>query len=239
MPLQPKKFTAWSYSRWKLYDECPLKAKLKNLDKLPEPYAPAMERGKLVHEGLEHYIKGITARLPKEYPLDAFGALYKDLRKKRKKNPQSVTVEGEWAFRADWSECGWYDSDCWLRVKIDCAAVEIVGDTVTAVVLDWKTGNFWAPGVDEYKMQLDLYGLAMLLKFKAYKNVTVTPALVYVDHGIRHEVGSYTMADLPRLQKEWAGRAKPMLADKRFAAKPSSRCKRCTYSADKNGPCKF
>lgn len=236
---QTKTFTAWSYSRWKLYDECPFKAKLKNLDKIPEPASTALENGKAVHEGLEHYIKGITAKLPKEYPLDVFGALYKDLRKKRSKNPQSVVIEGEWAFRADWTECGWFDSDCWLRVKVDCAAIARTADTVDAVVLDWKTGKFWAKGVEEYKTQLDLYALAVLLKFRDVKNVTVTPALVYVDHGIRHEVGTYTMADLPRLQKEWALRAKPMLADKKFAPKPGSRCKWCSYSADKNGPCKF
>ncbi len=51
MPIKAMpRFTAWSYSRLSDYEACPLKAKIKHLDKVSEPSSPALKRGSDIHE---------------------------------------------------------------------------------------------------------------------------------------------------------------------------------------------
>lgn len=239
MAQQPKKITAGSFSRWDVYAQCPLRAKYKFIDKIPEPPSDAMERGAKFHSTIEYYLKGATSRLPAEYNAKALDNIYKTIRDKRKKQPTAVHIEGEWAYRSDWTPTGWFDSDCWLRIKVDCAVVDREGDTVTARIYDWKTGKFWQRDQGKYQLQLELYALGALLNHQDASSVTVTPELVYVDVGMRHSVGAFTKADLPRLKKEWGQRFKPMFADAKFAPKPNEKCRWCQFSVAKNGPCKF
>lgn len=234
------KITAWSFSRWSVYDLCPLKAKYKFIDKLPEPGSPAMDRGTAIHTGIDGYLKGETVRVSKDWNPKIFGDLLKGLRAKRKKDPESVTVEDTWAFRADWSETRWDDwNGCWLRVKVDCSTTDGNSDNIMVDIVDWKTGRFRPQQEAEYKLQLDLYALGALMRHQDAKEVSVSPSLVYIDEGVRHAVGTYTKTDMPRLRKEWEKRAKPMLNDTKFAPKPNRMCVYCHYRASNNGPCKY
>ena len=232
---QPTTITSWSFSRWNTWEECGYKAKLKFLEKLPEPGSPAMDRGNLCHKALENYIKGYAAKLVLEKPCQpkAFGKLFKQLRDQRKASPSSVFVEDTFAFRSDWSETTW-DSwdDCWLRVKIDCGAV----NNNDIALYDWKTGRFREQNSGKYATQLGLYALGTLIKFPG---ATVTPSLVYLDEGIQYSPRTYNASDLPKLRKEWEARVAPMLKDKRFDPKPNSLCRFCTFRKDNGGPCKY
>ena len=42
--------TAWSYSRYADYTQCPLKFKLKHIQRLPTKGSPAMDRGSAIHK---------------------------------------------------------------------------------------------------------------------------------------------------------------------------------------------
>lgn len=252
---QANRITSWSYSRWNLWDQCGYKAKLKFLEKRPEPSSTPMERGNAVHQAVEYYLKGITLRLPAtiEYleegkkvkkPIDfnakALNNIYKVARDMRKKDPKSVFIEDTWAFRDDWSETRWDDwAGCWLRVKIDCALITEKDGHVIVKIHDWKTGRFRKNDELGYATQLDLYALSALTRYKDAKSVTVVPSLVYIDEGVEHSPRTYTLADLKPLKKEWEMRVKPMLRDTKFPPKPNRWCGFCTFRQSNGGPCKF
>lgn len=199
-----------------------------------------MDRGSAIHTGIEQYLKGAVSRMSKEHNPAVFGDMLKGIKAKRKKDPGSVFIEETWAYRADWTETRWDDwNHCWVRVKIDVAEVDGTENNVLVALTDWKTGKFRPTDETTYGLQLDLYALSALTRYQESKEVSVIPSLVYIDYGIRHSVGTYTKADLPRLKKEWGKRVAPMLKDTTFAPKPNNLCRFCHFRASNGGPCKY
>jgi CRISPR/Cas system-associated exonuclease Cas4 (RecB family) len=231
---KPPQITSWSFSRFGTYSSCPFKAKLTILEKLQEPKNAAMERGTQIHDGAEKYLKGEAKTLSKE--MAKFKVLAKRLRDKRKKDPASVIVEDMWVFKKDWTPTVWNDwNGAWVRIKVDVA--ERTGNVVN--IGDWKSGKFRPDNLQDYIEQLDLYATAALIQFGGQiPDIQVIPQLHYVDAGLSYpEIGSpqlrtYTMADLPRLKKEWVARTKAMLNDKKFAPKPNRFCGFCHFRKD-------
>ena len=237
-----KKITAWSFSRYSDYQQCPLKAKLKHLDKISEPPSPAMARGSQIHALAEDFIKSKIKALPPE--LKMFSDEFKVLRKQYKKKVHGMVVEDNWSFTKDWEETQWDDwVNCWVRIKLDCAHHE--GDDIM-IITDWKTGKFREESKDEYVEQLELYALAALLLHEHIR--IVKPRLVYLDIGVVYPPIGYelefTRDDIPKLKKKWGNRTKKMMSDTIFAPKPNDKCKWCWYGQSgkiKGGPglCKF
>ena len=93
---KPTQITAWSFSRYSCYKQCPLKAKLQFISKIKEPPNDAMKRGAYIHDLAEGYIKGTVSRIPKE--LKEFKTLFQRLRKQYKKVINGMVVEDTWAF---------------------------------------------------------------------------------------------------------------------------------------------
>lgn len=232
-----KNVTSWSFSRYSDYKQCPLKFKLKHIDKIKEPPNDAMARGATIHTLAEDYIKGTGQTLPPE--LKKFEAEFKAFRKQFKKLAHTMVVEDNWAFTKEWDETTWDDwASCWVRIKLDCAHHE--SETVM-VITDWKTGKFRTEMNEEYTEQLELYALAALL---LHPHLTeVKPRLAYIDHGVIYPPQDqpliYTPSDIGRLKQVWAKRTKAMMNDKKFAPKPNDKCRWCFFSASQNGPCKY
>jgi len=233
------KLTSWSFSRYNLYKQCPLKCKLIHIDKLKEPPSEAMARGTRIHELAENYIKGALPAKPFPEELRLFRSEIVKLRNLFKKG--HVTVEDNWAFDPAWAKADWFKG--WVRVKLDCA--HIVKDT--AIITDWKTGKFRPEQNDSYVEQLELYALASLLWFPKGPG-KVKPRLVYLDEGTifpapgeRNSVlaKGYTQDDVPSLINQWEARVRPMLCDEQFAPKPNRFCSWCAFSKAKGGPCQF
>lgn len=223
MPIKTtQQIKSWSYSRYALHTECPAKAKYKFLDKLPEPPAPAMERGNKIHKLAEDYTKGEIKKLPPELKL------YKDqFEELRRSKPM---VEESWTFRQDWSETTWNDwNGAWCRIKVDASCL----DETELYVIDHKTGK----PRDGYEEQLSLYALGGMLKFPHIEMVHTQ--LWYLDHDIEPVAKSYSIKEFKDLKVGWEKRVKPMLSDTRFSPKPSHKCQWCPYSKAKGGPCKF
>lgn len=240
---KPQQITSWSFSRYNDYKQCPLKAKLKHIDKIKEPSNDAMARGAAIHDQAEAYIKGNLPRLPKE--LSQFKALFQRLRKQYKRVINGMAVEDTWAFTKDWGQARWDDwVHCWVRIKLDCAEHE---DPETLIVNDWKTGKFRPEQNETYVEQLELYALAALLLHEHIEKVK--PRLVYLDHGVIYpEPDSFdelifTRKDIPKLKKLWAKRTGPMLKDKTFAPRPNNLCSWCFFRASNKanggGQCKY
>lgn len=239
---QTKRITAWSYSRYADYKQCPLKAKLKHIDKIQEPPNAAMARGGELGKKIEAYIKGQLAKLPPEFkPVAAKAKL---LREKFKKKLLPVVVEDSWAMTREWARTVWNDWDnCWLRVKVDAAYHE---DEETLDLTDWKSGKFRQEMNDDYVEQLELYALSALVLMPHLKKVRV--CLEYFDQGLTYppkdKPMEFTQADVPKLKKLWEKRVKPMMADTKFAPRPNDKCCWCFYGQSgkaKGGPglCKF
>ena len=236
-----KQLTSWSFSRYGDYKQCPLKTKLKHIDKINEPSNPAMARGAEIHTLAEKYIKGELRALPKELKL--FKSEFAELRKMFKKSADSMVVEDNWAFTKDWSETQWNNwAECVVRIKLDCAHHQ---DDETLIITDWKTGKFRPEMNEEYVEQLELYALAALLLHEHIQ--LVKPRLAYLDLGITYpEAGAelvFTRDDIPKLKKLWEKRTKAMLNDKQFAPRPNDKCRWCFYrnsnKAAGGGQCKY
>lgn len=236
-----KQITSWSYSRYSDYKTCPLKAKLKHLEKISEPPNDAMARGGQIHTLAEKYIKGEIRLLPVELKL--FDKEFKKLKAQYKKKVNGMVVEDNWSFTKDWTETQWNDwVGCWVRIKLDCAHHE---DGETLVITDWKTGKFREEMNEDYVEQLELYALSALLLHDHIK--VVKPRLAYLDVGVIYPDPEkpliFTRDDIPKLKKLWEKRTKAMMNDKLFAPRPNNLCKWCHYragnKANGGGQCKF
>src|SRR6266404_530731 len=174
------KITAWSYTRWKDYQQCPAKAKYKHVLKMKEPSSQAMERGTAIHKMAEDFIKGELSTLPTE--LNKFSSSLGYL--KEQYLGGFCKVEDSWAFKEDWTATTWDDwSSAWLRIKMDCTFN--VEDGVLRVI-DWKTGKFREEECHMYLLQLELYALGAFLTMPLID--TVIPKLAFIDYGIIHPV---------------------------------------------------
>lgn len=235
IPIKP--LTSWSFSRYSDYKQCPLKFKLKHLQKIQEPPNDAMARGSDIHTKAEKYLKGQLRALPAE--LKSFKDEFKVIKALAKKKTLGAIVEDNWSFTKDWDQTTWNDwAGCWLRVKLDAAHFEELKDgTLIMVVTDWKTGKFRPDKNEEYVEQLELYALAAMLLYEHIDEVR--PRLAYVDMGVVYPEPEvpfvFTRTDIPKLKKTWEKRVAPMFKDKKFAPRPNNLCRWCHYRASNKG----
>ena len=218
MPIATvSKMTSWSFSRWSDYQQCPLKAKLKHIDKIKEPGSPAMDRGTAIHKLAEDFTLQTIKKLPEE--LKAFKDEFMHLKK------QGAIVEENWGFTRAWEPCAWDDwNNCWLRVKLDACYLD-ADDYL--VVIDHKTGKV----NEDHLVQLSLYALVGMIMFPDCKGVK--SRLWYLDQGIEvgEGAGDYERKQLPALQKEWEKNVKAMFSDTKFAPRAGGKCRWCYFSS--------
>lgn len=222
MPKKQKKITAWSYSRLSLYGQCPLKFKLQNIDKLPQPKAPAMQRGIDIHKLGEDYLNGKINRVPDEYK--QFSKELKQLRK------DGGCAEEKWAFNKDWEPLeSFFDAEVWNRMITD-AHVEV--DEQTIKVIDFKTGRVY----DSYEDQMMLFATGTFSVYESIKRVETE--LWFLDQG-KKITASFNISELAYFIKHWKKKVGPMFKDKKFSATANQYCKWCHYRKSNGGPCKL
>jgi hypothetical protein len=221
----PKQFVAWSYSRYGDYTICPLKAKLKHLDKVVEPANAAMSRGGDIHKLAEVYVRD-GGRLPPE--LLKFAAEFKRLRRLK-----GVAVELQLALDVQWAPTTWFGATTWLRAVVDCLRVS----RRQATIIDYKTGKVRP----ENATQLGLYAIVAFAHHPELERVDA--ALWYLDHG-EPISRAYVPGDIPALKAAWAKMVTPMLTDVVFKPTANRLCSWCWYGQAKKseggpGLCKF
>ena len=225
-----KQITQWSLSRLQTYEQCPAKAKFAYIDKIPYVRGPAQIRGDEIHKKAEAYLTGRLSKLPSE--LKNYEVEFKRCRAAGKDPEAQLFVEQQWGFKVDWSPTEWFGKDVWGRMIADMV---IVHDGHVKVE-DHKTGKHY----DNHNEQLEINAIVSLHRFPECE--TASGHIWYLDQP-QVEVPELTLefsrADLPKLEKKYERRVKPMLADKRFAPRPGWYCKFCNYSKGKGGPCRF
>jgi len=224
---------SWSYSRLTDFETCAYRAKLKIVDKIPEPERPlpegktehANDRGTRIHELCEGFVRGLNP-LPPE--AEKFRDEFESLATKFTKG--LVSLEGEWGFTKEWNVTDFFAKDVWLRVK--CDAVVFLSPK-HVLVIDYKTGRKFGNEI-KHGEQVQLYALALMCKMPEIETVDVE--LWYLDQNeLTHETkpGSKWLYQL----KPFTNRGLKMTMAKEFPPSPSKYA--CQYCPYKDGVCEF
>ena len=225
---------SFSYSRWSLYDKCPLAYDLKHNQKIPEPTSEALIKGRKVHDDIAKYLEG-APEMPHE--LRHFSILGENI---RNLPDQVKLVEKQMAFDRDKKPVSWFGANAYYRFIWD---VGIKTSPTHLDAIDWKTGKPYGSYEDQKQMfALPAFWLNPQLE-------TFTGHWVYLDYPdeephtvtfTREQVfgpGGVHMAD-GGLNGIWSANAAMMEADKAFRATPSrDSCRFCNYHPNKGGPC--
>jgi RecB family exonuclease len=232
--------TAWSYSRLTTWEECPLKCKLKNIDKIQEPDGPAKGRGIAIEGEVMDYIFGRAKTLP-----ESCARFPEELAALRKISNRLV-IKKKLAFTREWKLCDYFGSDAWLRIEMDLFWEELIPGQKKhwrVRVVDIKTGKIYEDKVD----QVELYNLCALLldepdDFVTHSPQTAFSELYYLDQGETRD-RAMVASDVAKAKSYWENRAVRMLADTAFQPTPSYRCKWCFFrkanKAEGGGQCPY
>lgn len=226
IPIAPIK--TWSHSRLVDFEECPLKAKLKHVDRIPDPKPrTAADRGTAIHLEAELFVKGeagFTSNLQRFKPeFDALRNLYQE---------GKVSLEGEWGFDHQWSVSEYFGKSTWGRIKADSVAYMSVEH---AAVIDFKTGKKFGNEI-KHAEQTQLYALGTFIRNP--KIQTVTAELWYLDID---DLSTMTITRTQALKKYlpyFDKRARRMTSATKFEANPNIySCKWCPYGPKGTGHC--
>lgn len=222
-----------SFSRLKIFEQCPRRAQFAFLDKIPEPRNTAIEspldRGTRVHDAAEKFIRG---EQPLALELKNFEEEFQRLKERYEENQERLLLEQMWCYDNAWQCIAENDfANTWLRVKLDaCLFLDEETQPKTAVIIDYKTGKKSGNEV-KHMEQMQLYQLATLLRFPEIELVEVE--LWYVDQN------ETTLAKFKRKHglnflKHFNDRMLAMTTTEEFVPRPSLHtCRFCPY---KTGP---
>ncbi len=216
----------WSFSRIQDFEQCKRRAKLKYLDKIPEPERPlppgktehANDRGTRIHDAGERFARGgieLVPELQKFKPeFERLKALYAT---------GNVSLEGEWAMDRSWEPVAWASSDAWLRLKLD--ALVFLSPT-EAVAIDYKTGKRYGNEV-KHNEQLQLYQLVTFLRYPKLETIHVELWYLDVDELV---TVTYTRNQGLRFRRSFENRGNAMTTCTEFPPNPNIfSCKYCPY----------
>lgn len=205
----------YSYSRWKLYDQCPAKYKFKYIDKLPEdPPGPAVARGLEIHKMAEDYVNGTCQEFN---PI--FSYFEKGL--DRLKNLYSFG-NGFTEKRIEISNRDWAYS---LQGIIDYQYIN--EDSNECTIIDYKTGNIYQDHAD----QGEFYCLLATLKDSTLESIS--SEFWYID---KNKILIFDFNPIGMLDK-WLNRFDSLHNDTEYDYKENQYCKYCSYSKKRGGPC--
>lgn len=226
---------SWSFSRLADFEICAYRAKLKVVDKVPEPERPlkpgqtehANDRGTRIHDATEMFIRDKGS-----FPIEAekFRPAIESL-KNRFAKAGDVSLEGEWGFNKEWEVCDY--KKAWLRVKLDAS---ILLSPKHLLVVDYKTGRKFGNEI-KHGEQTMLYGACAAIRNP--KVEIIDTELWYFDQ----KPGENITGDSKPVSKwlyhikAFNNRGRKMTEATEFKPNPSQYA--CQYCAYKDGICKF
>lgn len=217
-----QKFKSWSWSQLQTYRECPYRAKLRYIERSPEPppgESDPRERGKLIHKAAENYVKGHVDLAPELRPFKKqFEAL---------KTLDPITEKFRY-FDSDWVPC--QKEGYWLVVVSDATVIR----QTASLNIDYKTGRKYGNEVKHYG-QVQLYAIADRCEYPQLD--TFDTELWYIDkkdivpHG-------FTAKMLDDARARLDAEVHIMMSDTVHRPRPNKvTCKYCPYSPRGTGVC--
>jgi len=221
----------WSYSALKVYEECAYRTYIARVKKIQEPSGPAADRGTLIHQAAEDFVKGkrdtLIPELKKHYE-----QAFLDLREEFKAGRASL--EGEWGYTIDWATTGWVEDDTWARIKLDAIVME--SDT-SARVIDYKSGKRYGNEIAHGQQGL-LYAIGTFMRFPVLEHVTTE--FWYVDQDGNPTTKPYTRDTALMFMPGWHKRGVKMTTEKEFNPSPSKHtCRWCSFKDGDVPECKW
>lgn len=231
----------WSYSKLDLWAQCPLKARLQYIDKIPQPASEALIAGNAIHKAFEKYVKKESSLDQVHKVFDHFRKVFatdaeKEVKKIRGAYPRHVEncVENKWGFSisdvGELSRCRtWFEKEVWLR-----AVADVVLHTKSEVTIyDYKTGKVYP----HHETQGMLYAWAVLSAYPEMKKCKVK--FLYVETGEVAE-WKYSRAVCTAASKLFTRRVDAMNADTTYKPTPNRFCNWCGYQKycpERGGKC--
>jgi hypothetical protein len=208
-----------SYSSIKLYENCPLRYFRQRIVKdVVDQGGEASKYGERIHEYLEHRLKS-NKMLPQDI------AQYEPLCAMVERLAQhgELHIEKELVLTENLTPTGWWDSDAWLRSKLD---ILIINGT-EAVVMDWKTGK---RKPDFFQMQLFAAQV-----FKHYPEVQRVKTILVWLKTLERDAEDYNRLNINEVWAEVMKRINRIHLSydhDNWPAKPSGLCRYCPARHD-------
>jgi hypothetical protein len=229
----PVRITSWSHSKLSDFEKCKFLAKLKHLDRVPEPERPlppgktehANDRGTRVHTHAENYVNGTLPAQISE--MQKFAGEFEQLRHLHGKG--LVSLEGEWAMDTDWAPTDWRTG--WHRSKVDAI---VFPSKYEAIVIDYKTGKKFGNEI-KHAEQTQLYALNAVLRYPDLEEVTTE--LWYLDQD-QLTSAKFMRSQILRFKTNWDRRGHALTSCDVFPPNPNIyTCKWCQYGPWNGGQC--
>lgn len=217
----------WSFSSWEVYAQCPAKWKYQHVMKLARgPAGPAAERGSLMHDTVEKYIKG--GDVDELHP--AVNRKYIPIFDQFRNHPNGERyTEKKIAFDREWYLCSPKSENASCVAVLDAARVE----NRKVYIGEWKSGKPKETHADQRK----LYAIAGW-KLWMYDYVEVTTYYLE-DTENPQRLTLRTYEGYEKLKSVWEERIREMQTNEMCAPRPGWLCKFCDYRAGVGGPCVF
>ena len=203
-----------SYSSIKLYENCPLRYyRQRILKDVVDEGGEASKHGERIHAFLENRLK-TDQLLPQEV------AHYEPLCSmvERLARGGQLEIEKELVLTENLTPTGWWDSDAWLRSKLDVLVIN--GND--AIVMDWKTGKRKA---DFFQMQMFAAQV-----FKHYPEVVRVKTILVWLKTLEQDTETYNRININEVWAEIMKRIQRIhssVEHDNWPAKPSGLCRYC------------
>ncbi len=224
---------ALSWSRLSDYHQCPLKFKLKYLEKHhlfkeESTTSPHLVRGSNVHKALENYVIQSTSNGELEVKITSLPEVEatKPFVDRFLTNYTTVIPETQIAINRNWERVEWFSKDAYYRAILDLIALR----PSDVAIIDYKTGKMRDyDGGPSGKGQLHLSGAISLHLWPDIPEVSTTYA--YVDH--RQTITKkFTQADRQELREHFDEEHNRVNSDTKFRPTVNEFCKWCPATRD-------
>lgn len=186
-----------------------------------------MERGTLIHESVEKYVKREQDMLHPDIH-ETYGQFFDGLRTSYRcfpEHPFGLTYDGV--------ACDYDDPNVWFRGYLDLKMLPMEGEDGELNVYEFKTGGIYE---DNHSAQRVRYGTAALAQHLEFPHVKVTT--IYFDKKDIRQV-TYSRAMFKEHMGALHRQAEMIEKDVTFMPKPNYTCRFCRFSRYNNGPCQF
>lgn len=219
---------AWSFSTLKKFENCQWAVKLAKVDKIYVESGEAAQRGTVIHDGCEDWVRGKISELPSDgrTKFDAFSDDFTSLREQFREG--KVSLEDEWGIRKDWSPCDWDDKELWGRAKLDAFIQE---NENSCVIIDYKTGRKFGNEMKHADQGLS-YALHAMHRYPELDVFKVE--FWYLDEGVKM-IRSFNRRQLSMLLLRYHNRAKKLTTTSDFIPTANAHtCRFCEYGCNTN-----